>query len=80
MRVGNPFVLRTADAPLASVAGLTVREVRRVGKRIAVGLDGGLWLVIHLMIAGRLHWRRPGASLGGRRDSRRSIFRTARSC
>jgi formamidopyrimidine-DNA glycosylase len=53
---------------LASVEGLIVRELRRVGKRIAVGLDGGLWLVLHLMIAGRLHWRPRGAKLTGRND------------
>jgi len=62
----HAFILRTADPPLASVEGRVVRELRRVGKRIAIGLEGDLWLVIHLMIAGRLHWRAPGASLGGR--------------
>jgi formamidopyrimidine-DNA glycosylase len=65
---GGAFVLRTADPPLASVEGRTVREIRRIGKRIAVGLEGDLWLVIHLMIAGRLHWRSPGAKLTGRND------------
>jgi formamidopyrimidine-DNA glycosylase len=66
VRVANPFLLRTADPPLAITEGRTVRELRRVGKRIAIGLDGELWLVIHLMIAGRLHWRPPGAKLAGR--------------
>jgi formamidopyrimidine-DNA glycosylase len=66
MRVASPFVLRTADPPLDSVNGHIVRELRRVGKRIAIGLDDDLWLVIHLMIAGRLHWRPPGAKLAGR--------------
>jgi formamidopyrimidine-DNA glycosylase len=65
---GTAFVLRTTDPPLASVEGRTVRELRRVGKRIALGLDGGLWLVIHLMIAGRLHWRPAGVALSGRND------------
>jgi formamidopyrimidine-DNA glycosylase len=65
---GGAFVLRTADPPLASVEGRIVGEVRRVGKRIALGLDGDLWLVIHLMIAGRLHWRPPAAALSGRND------------
>jgi formamidopyrimidine-DNA glycosylase len=65
---GNAFLLRTADPPLAAVEGCTVREVRRIGKRIAIGLDGDLWLVLHLMIAGRLHWRGPGAKLTGRSD------------
>jgi len=62
------FVLRTVEPPLASVAGRVVREVRRVGKRIAFGFDEELWLVIHLMIAGRLHWRAPQAALAGRND------------
>jgi formamidopyrimidine-DNA glycosylase len=54
--VRSPFLLRTADPPLSATLGQTVREVRRVGKRIAIGLSNGLWLVFHLMIAGRLHW------------------------
>jgi formamidopyrimidine-DNA glycosylase len=54
--------------PLASVEGCTVRELRRVGKRIAIGVEGDLWLVLHLMIAGRLHWRAPGAKLAGRQN------------
>jgi formamidopyrimidine-DNA glycosylase len=65
-RVASPFLLRTADPPLSAVEGRVVRELRRVGKRIAIGFDGDLWLVIHLMIAGRLHWRPPGAKLAGR--------------
>ena len=66
VRLNGPFLLRTADPPIASVDGRVVRELRRVGKRIAIGLDGDLWLVLHLMIAGRLHWRAPGATLAGR--------------
>jgi formamidopyrimidine-DNA glycosylase len=72
VRLHSVFVLRTADPPIESVAGGTVREIRRIGKRIAIGVEGGaasddkLWLVIHLMIAGRLHWRPPGAKLAGR--------------
>ena len=66
VRVASIFLLRTADPPLASVEGRVVRELRRVGKRIAIGVDGDLWLVLHLMIAGRLHWRPPGAKLAGR--------------
>ena len=66
VRIANVFVLRTADPPLASVEGRIVNEVRRFGKRIAIGVEGDLWLVIHLMIAGRLHWRPPPAKLGGR--------------
>lgn len=66
VRIARPFVLRTTEPTTADVEGRVVREVRRVGKRIAIGLDGDLWLVIHLMIAGRLHWRDPGATLAGR--------------
>jgi formamidopyrimidine-DNA glycosylase len=54
--VPSPFLLRTAVPPIEAVNGRRVREVRRVGKRIAIGLEGELWLVFHLMIAGRLHW------------------------
>src|SRR5580693_4072495 len=60
--VGQPFV----SVRLADVEGRTVRELRRIGKRIAIGVDGDLWLVLHLMIAGRLHWRPAGAKLSGR--------------
>ncbi|HEX3463130.1 MAG TPA: DNA-formamidopyrimidine glycosylase family protein [Candidatus Elarobacter sp.] len=66
VRLANPFILRTAEPPIASVYGKTVRELRRIGKRIAMGLDDELWLVLHLMIAGRLHWRPPDATLAGR--------------
>jgi formamidopyrimidine-DNA glycosylase len=66
VRLQSVFVLRTADPPIASVEGRTVRELRRIGKRIAIGVEGDLWLVIHLMIAGRLHWRPPQAKLSGR--------------
>ena len=66
VRLANPFLLRTAEPPVASAEGRVVRELRRVGKRIAIGLDGELWLVLHLMIAGRLHWRPHGATLAGR--------------
>ena len=66
VRIADPFLLRTAVPPIGAAEGRTVRELRRIGKRIAIGLDGDLWLVIHLMIAGRLHWKPPGAKLGGR--------------
>jgi formamidopyrimidine-DNA glycosylase len=66
VRLGSPFVLRTAQPPIADAEGEVVRELRRVGKRVAIGLGNELWLVIHLMIAGRLHWRTPGAKLAGR--------------
>jgi formamidopyrimidine-DNA glycosylase len=66
VRLQNAFLLRTVDPPVAAVEGRVVRDLRWVGKRIAVGVEGDLWLVIHLMIAGRLHWRPPGARIGGR--------------
>ena len=56
VRIASPFLLRTAVPPLSSVEGKTVIELRRLGKRICFGLEGDLWLVLHLMIAGRLHW------------------------
>jgi len=59
IRLGSPFLLRTVQPPLSDAEGQTVRELRRIGKRIAIGLENDLWLVIHLMIAGRLHWRGP---------------------
>jgi formamidopyrimidine-DNA glycosylase len=61
VRLESAFLLRTAQPPLAEAAGRRVEALRRVGKRIALGLEGELWLVLHLMIAGRLHWRAPGA-------------------
>jgi formamidopyrimidine-DNA glycosylase len=61
VRLLNPFLLRTALPPIASVEGRTVREVRRLGKRIILALDGELFLVLHLMIAGRLRWLVKGA-------------------
>ncbi len=66
VRLASPFLLRTVDPALESVDGREVRVLRRIGKRIAIGVEGDLWLVIHLMIAGRLHWRPPNAKLAGR--------------
>jgi formamidopyrimidine-DNA glycosylase len=68
VRLGNPFLLRTLEPPLASAEGRVVTGLRRVGKRIAIGLEGEIWLVLHLMIAGRLHWRPPRPKLGGRQN------------
>lgn len=64
--VRGPFLLRSTVPPLHSANGKTVREVRRVGKRIAIGLEDDLWLAIHPMIAGRLHWRACEAKLGSK--------------
>jgi formamidopyrimidine-DNA glycosylase len=66
VRVASAFLLRTVQPPISSAEGRTVRELRRIGKRIAIGMEGDLWLVLHLMIAGRLHWRPAGARLAGR--------------
>jgi formamidopyrimidine-DNA glycosylase len=66
VRINSPFVLRTFEPPLKSVEGKMVRELKRLGKRIAIGLDDDFWLVLHLMIAGRLHWKPPGARLAGK--------------
>ena len=66
VRLGSVFLLRTVDPPLSSVEGRVVRELRRIGKRIAIGVDRQFWLVLHLMIAGRLHWKAPQAKLAGR--------------
>ncbi len=66
VRLASLFLLRTVQPALAAFEGHTVRSLRRLGKRIAIGFDHDHWLVLHLMIAGRLHWRPPGAKLGGR--------------
>jgi formamidopyrimidine-DNA glycosylase len=68
IRLASPFLLRTVQPPLADAEGRVVRQLRRIGKRIAMELEGDLWLVLHLMIAGRLHWRPRGAKLGGRQS------------
>ena len=68
VRLGSPFLLRSVQPPLSDVEGRNVERLRRVGKRIAIGLDGDLWVVLHLMIAGRLHWRNSQAKLGGRQN------------
>jgi formamidopyrimidine-DNA glycosylase len=68
VRLASAFLLRTVEPPVASVEGRIVRELRRIGKRIAIGVEGDLWLVLHLMIAGRLHWRAPEAKLSGRQN------------
>src|ERR1039458_3428200 len=87
VRLASVFLLRTVDPPLASVEGRRVQEIRSIDKRIAIGVEGDLppqrqspvvgdrglvWLVLHLMIAGRLHWRPPQAKLAGRRLRRGS--------
>jgi formamidopyrimidine-DNA glycosylase len=62
----NPFVLRTQEPPVSVLQGRTVQELRRIGKRIAIGFPGDYWLVLHLMIAGRLQWKQGGAGAANR--------------
>jgi formamidopyrimidine-DNA glycosylase len=66
VRLASPFVLRSVDPPVREAEGRRVVAVRRLGKRIVLALEGGLFVVIHLMIAGRLRWRPPGAKTPGR--------------
>jgi len=68
VRIASPFLLRTAQPSITDAEGRVVRELRRIGKRIAIGVEGHLWLVLHLMIAGRLHWKPPQAKLAGRNN------------
>jgi len=68
LRIAHPFLLRTVEPPVSVVEGKRVLELRRIGKRIAIGLEDEIWLLLHLMIAGRLHWRKPGAVLRGKGD------------
>jgi hypothetical protein len=68
--VASPFLLRSVEPPLAACAGGRVVALRRIGKRIVVGLEEQLFLVIHLMIAGRLHWKPAGAKLPGKLGER----------
>ena len=65
-RIASSFLVRTVDPPLSSAVGKRVTGLRRVGKRIAFAMEGDLFLVLHLMIAGRLHWRDKGAPLAGK--------------
>ena len=68
IRLASPFLLRTAQPPLSIAEGLVVEALMRIGKRIVIGLEDDLWLVLHLMIAGRLHWRARNAKLAGRQS------------
>jgi formamidopyrimidine-DNA glycosylase len=65
VRLSSPFLLRTADPPIAAAEGRRVEKLQRVGKRIAIGFEDDIWLVLHLMISGRLHWRAPKVKLSG---------------
>ena len=66
IRLGSPFVVRSADPPLSAAFGKKVLGVQRMGKRIVFGLEGELFLVIHLMVSGRLHWKERGAKVPGK--------------
>lgn len=63
VRLGSPFLLRSVEPPLSEVAGKRVLAIRRLGKRIVFGLDDDLFVVLHLMVAGRLRWQKPGAAV-----------------
>jgi formamidopyrimidine-DNA glycosylase len=75
-RITHPFLLRTFDPPLSSLYGRRVVDLRRVGKRVAIGFEGDQWLMLHLMIAGRLHWFPPGATKTGRAALAYFVFDT----
>ncbi len=66
LRIGHPFLLRSVTPPVSAIEGRTVTGIERLGKRVVIALDGDLFIVIHLMIAGRLVWLAPGAKTGGR--------------
>ena len=66
VRLPSPFVLRTVEPPISEAEGRTVTGIRRLGKRIVLALEGDFFIVIHLMIAGRLRWRAPGKTLQGK--------------
>ena len=68
IRIVSPFLLRTATPPVSIAEGKKVARLRRIGKRICIGLENDLWLVLHLMIAGRLHWRARGAEISPKRN------------
>jgi len=66
VRLGSPFLLRSVSPPLSAAEGRSVIGLRRIGKRIVLALEGGLFLVLHLMVAGRLHWKKRPGRVGGR--------------
>src|SRR4051794_18530104 len=68
VRVSSPFLLRSAVPPLASIHGQKISGLRRMGKRIVFGFENDCWLVLHLMIAGRLHWKQAGVKLAGKQN------------
>jgi formamidopyrimidine-DNA glycosylase len=75
-RIAHPFLLRTFDPPIATLYGRRVVALQRLGKRIAIGFEGDHWLMLHLMIAGRLHWLTPSAAKKGRAALAYFVFDT----
>jgi formamidopyrimidine-DNA glycosylase len=73
VRLASPFLLRTAQPPIRDAEGRAVVSLSRLGKRLVFALEGELYLVLHLMIAGRLHWKEPGVLLKGKYTSPPSI-------
>jgi formamidopyrimidine-DNA glycosylase len=71
--IRGPFLLRSTHPPVEAAYGRKVREIRRIGKRIAIGFEGDVWLVLHLMIAGRLHWKAAGAKPGGKPGAKKTL-------
>lgn len=63
VRLGSSFLVRTVEPPLSSLVGRRVEDLRRLSKRVAIGFEGGIFAVLHLMIAGRLHWKPRGAKI-----------------
>ena len=78
IRIGSPFVLRSFDPPIGAAEGKKVLALRRLGKRIVFALEDELFLIVHLMIAGRFHWKPKGRRSPANTDRPRSIFPTAR--
>src|SRR5580692_10530275 len=74
VEIAGPSLLRTVEIPVQAAEGRTVVELRRIGKRIAIGLDNEVWLVLHLMIAGRLHWSPKPKKPDGRRTLAAFLF------
>src|ERR1700740_2187162 len=70
VRILSPFLLRTVEPPVASVEGKKVVELRRMGKRICIAGESGIWLVLHLMIAGRLHWHGKESGTDGKPEGK----------
>ena len=75
VQIGSPFLLRTAAVPMNAIEGRRVVALSRVGKRICIGMENDLWLVLHLMIAGRLHWKDASAIKQGAKSPAKTAFR-----